>query len=805
MAELLDLSSTPASPSATTRKKAAASNTLPISDILFLTLRKWPWIILSLTVCVGAALVYILRTPTVYTRAAQIMIKDTSKGKSTGMEEFSDLGLISTKTDVENEIINLRSGELMEEVVNRLKLDMNYYRHGRFHNEVAYGTTLPIELSIVNAPADASAEMNIDISPEGNASISELRYAGKEFEGTFTGSIGDTISTPAGLVVVNPTAYYLPKQAVALKVNRQPLDAARASYSSRLSVTQGSDNSSLIRLTLSDRSIERADDVLSTLIDVYKDAWIRDKNEIAVSTSQFINDRLGVIESELGNVDQDISSYKSAHLIPDVQAASSMYMNENRQIASGIMDINNQLQMTRFVRNYLTAESSRNQLLPANSGLVGDIASQVGEYNDLLLQRNSLVEKSSESNPLIISIDGQLAAMRNAIITTVDNQISALNTQLRSLQATQASTTSKIATSPEQAKYLLSVERQQKVKESLYLFLLQKREENELSQAFTAYNTRVINRPGPAGVPPTPAKAQILLIAALVGLALPFGIIFLIENSNTRIRGRRDIEHLTLPFLGEIPLSDTGADNSAKKGIKDIRSLVVKEGRRDVINEAFRVLRTNVEFMRTPTEGANVIAVTSFNPGSGKSFITMNLALAVALKGKRVLVIDGDMRHGSTSAYVGSPEQGLSNYLAAASGSPMELIINDPENANLSILPIGPVPPNPTELLESPRLAELLSQLRPHYDYIFIDCPPIEIVADAQIIDSHVDRTIFIIRAGLLERSMLPELERIYEERKYRNIALILNGTALSTSRHGYSHGYGYGYGYGYGNGYGKD
>ena len=232
---------------------------------------------------------------------------------------------------------------------------------------------------------------------------------------------------------------------------------------------------------------------------------------------------------------------------------------------------------------------------------------------------------------------------------------------------------------------------------------------------------------------------------------------------------------------------------------------MVKEGRRDVINEAFRVLRTNVEFMRTPTDGANVIAVTSFNPGSGKSFITMNLALAVALKGKRVLVIDGDMRHGSTSAYVGSPEQGLSNYLASAAGSPVELIINDPENANLSILPIGPVPPNPTELLESPRLAELLSQLRPHYDYIFIDCPPIEIVADAQIIDSHVDRTIFVIRAGLLERSMLPELERIYEERKYRNIALILNGTPPTTSRHGYSHGYGYGYGYGYGNSYGKE
>lgn len=796
MAELLDLSATSSQQPATARKKAATNNTLPISDIIFLTLRKWPWILLSLIICVGAALAYILRTPTVYTRAAQIMIKDSSKGKSAGMEDFSDFGLLSTKTDVENEIINLRSGELMEEVVNRLKLDMDYFLPGRFHDEVAYGTTLPIELTIVNAPNDASAEMSIEVNANGKVAISELTYAKEKFDGTFTGALGDTIPTPAGLMVVAPTAYYLPKQPVQLKANKLPLGTARASYSSRLTVTQGSDNSSLIRLTLSDRSIERADEVLSTLIDVYKDAWVRDKNEIAVSTSQFINDRLGVIESELGNVDQDISSYKSAHLIPDVQAASSMYMSENQQISSGIMDINNQLQMTRFVRNYLTAESSRNQLLPANSGLIGDIASQVGEYNDLLLQRNSLVEKSSESNPLVISMDRQLAAMRNAIITTVDNQISALNTQLRSLQATQASTTSKIATSPEQAKYLLSVERQQKVKESLYLFLLQKREENELSQAFTAYNTRVINRPGPAGVPPTPAKVQILLIATLIGLALPFAVIFLIENSNTRIRGRRDIEHLTLPFLGEIPLSDPGVEHSAKKGIKDVRNLVVKEGRCDVINEAFRVVRTNVEFMRTATDGANVIAVTSFNPGSGKSFITMNLALTVALKGKRVLVIDGDMRHGSTSAYVGSPDQGLSNYLASASGSATSLIVNDPDNSHLSILPIGPVPPNPTELLESPRFAQLLDELRPHYDYIFIDCPPIEIVADAQIIDSHVDRTIFVVRAGLLERSMLPELERIYEERKYRNMALILNGTDIH-SGYGY---YRYGYHYGYGN-----
>lgn len=789
------------------RKKAPENTPVPIMDILFLTLRKWPWILLSLIVCVGAALVYILRTPAVYTRATEIMIKEPSKGKSAGMDEFADLGLLSTNTSVVNEITNLRSSDLMEEVVRRLDLDVNYFRKGRFHDLVAYGTDLPVKLQFVNFPADASATLELNVSKGSKVTLDKITQGELTWEESFTGNIGDSIATPIGIIVVNPSPAYTPDSDIELKVSKIPVSAAQATYSAHLGVSQNGENSSVIRLTLSNRSIQRADDVLSTLIEVYKDSWIRDRNEIAVSTSQFINERLNVIEGELGNVDNDISSFKSENLIPDIDAASSMYMSQNQQIASEITGINNQIQMARFVRSYLSAEGSRNQLLPANSGLVGDIAKQVGEYNEMLLQRNSLVEKSSDTNPLVINLDQQLAALRNAIIATVDTQIAALNTQLRSLQNIQASTKSKIATSPAQAKYLLSVERQQKVKESLYLFLLQKREENELSQAFTAYNTRVINKPGPAGVPPTPAKSSILMISIVIGLALPFGIIFIIETSNTRVRGRKDIEHLSIPFLGEIPEAADNAKTSKNTSGREKNTLLVKEGKKDILNEAFRVLRTNVEFMRNTGDGANVIAVTSFNPGSGKSFVSMNLAMTMALKGKHVLVIDGDMRHGSTSTYIGSPAEGIANYLANKDYSISDLIVPSPESPLLDILPVGPVPPNPTELLESPRFGNLITDLRPKYDYIFIDCPPIEVVADAQIIDAHADRTIFIIRAGLLERAMLPELERIYEEKKYHSMALILNGTPLSRSRYGYSHSYryGYGYGYGYGFNYGTD
>lgn len=781
------------------RKSANASASMPLSDIVFLTLRHWPWIILSVILCVGAAYVYLLRTPNVYTRSAEILIKDDAKGQSTGGEEFANLGLFSSNTNIQNEMTNLKSKDLMGEVVKRLGLDINYYINGRFHDVVAYGYDLPVKLSVIGFPDESSFSMNLSVNKDGNVTISDLSEPNIEsFAKDFTGKLNDTISTPMCKMVVAPTHGYREGETVSLIVKRVPLSAAIDSYSSRLTVSMANDKSTVVKLTMADQSTQRADEVLNTLIGVYNENWIRDKNQIAVSTSNFINDRLGVIEGELGNVDSDISSYKSANLVPNVEAAASMYMNQSQQTQAQILEVNNQLSMARYIRSYLTADGGYDQLLPANTGLQSaNIQSLIGEYNDKVLQRNSLVAKSSEKNPLVLQLDDQLSAQRNAIITTIDNEIVVLNTQLKSLRSSEAQTMSRIASNPTQAKNLLSTERQQKVKESLYLFLLQKREENELSQAFTAYNTRIVNKPGASGVPPTPNRRNILMVAFLIGLAIPFGVTFVKETNNTKVRGRKDVEHLTVPFLGEIPqcASESKDSDSGK-------SLVVKAGKRDIINEAFRVLRTNVEFMCNSAEGTKVIAFTSFNPGSGKSFISVNLAMSIALKNKRVLVVDGDMRHGSTSAYVNSPDKGLANYLSGAEANVHSLIVRTADCDTLFVLPVGSMPPNPTELLESPRFAMLLDELKTEYDYIIIDCPPIEVVADAQIIDKYADRTFFIIRAGLLERSMIPELDRLYEDKKYRNMAFILNGTRNDQSRYGYSHSYRYGYGYGYGYGY---
>ena len=456
----------------------AAGITTPLSDIFYLTLRHWQWILLSVLICVGGAYFYLLTKPNVYSRSAEVLIKDDKQGKSIG-SDLTELGLFKARTNIQNEMINLQAKDLMAEVVKRLGLQYSYYSKGRFHNNVAYGLDLPVTVNIHGLPDEDAASFRLAVDAEGGVTISDLEHRSSDElrrpsselpERDYTGRLGDSIATPLGNIVVTPSSSFVPNQETKLIVKKQPLSAASSSYIGRLSVSMTDEDGTVVKLTLSDQSTQRADEVLTTLIGVYNENWIRDKNQIAVSTSNFINDRLGVIEGELGNVDANISSYKSANLVPDVSAAASMYMSQSQKTQSDILDVNNQLSMARYIRSYLTADGAHEQLLPANTGLQNsNIQSLISEYNNRVLQRNSLVEKSSEKNPLVAQIDGQLAAQRQAIVRTIDNEIIALNTQLKSLRGSEAQTMSRIASNPTQAKNLLSVERQQKVKESLYL------------------------------------------------------------------------------------------------------------------------------------------------------------------------------------------------------------------------------------------------------------------------------------------------------------------------------------------------
>ncbi len=787
-----------------------------LQDHFFLCLSQWRWILLSVFLCCGIALWHILTTQPVYQRTATIMIKDDSNSSmingSVGAV-FSDMGVGVTESNVYNEMLAIQAPALLTETGKRLDYNVNYEKPGTFHSIPLYGEQLPVKVIFHSLTPEDFGTLTLTLKGTNSFELSEFTYNGEEDpqERVIKGRFNTMINTPLGKITVLPTAGLRDY----LEDNR-PIAVSRSDYYSmtnrigaNLSTNLAETKGTLIAITFSDVLPQRAEDVINTLLDVYKEKWVEDKNQMTIATSKFITERLGVIERELGDVDQNISSYKSSHLLPDVKAASGIYMQMAQENASEIMKLNTQKAIATFVQSFLKENVKNNQLLPVNTGIDNrGIELQINEYNNTLLDRNNLVTNSSEKNPLLATYDQKLESLRSSLLTGINNLIVSLNTQIKHWEQSENRTSEQIASNPEQAKYLQAVGREQKVKEALYLFLLQKREENELSQAFTAYNTRIISPPCGSIYPVSPVRRNIMLIAFAIGLAIPIGLIYLRESLNTKLRGRKDLENVKVPFVGEIPFCK---NRHVKRGLmfwkkksETGRHLVVKAGVRNVVNEAFRIVRTNLEFMLRNSDG-KVILITSFNPGSGKSFITMNMASSFALKGKRVLVIDGDLRHGTSSKYVGTPEEGLSDYLSGQVDNVQRVIVQDYHNPTLYVLPIGTMPPNPTELLQNERMTSAVSELRQQFDYVFIDCPPIEVVADTQILAPMADRTIFIVRTGLLERSMIREIDKLYDSAKYPNMSLILNGSKGHGDRHGYRYRYGYGYGYGYGYHYGGD
>ena len=775
-----------------------ADDFIRIQDLWSMFVPKWYWFAISLFITLTIAVLYLLSTPPIYTRTAAILVKDNSKSSSStgAMSDFSDLGIFKSNTNINNELLTLKSPTLMTEVVNRLGLNETFTIRKGLKNVDLYKVS-PVTITFCDK-IEVPLSFTIKFSSKEAFAISELEISGEDIGETLSAQMGDSIQTSAGIMIVSPTQEFTDAFiGTSIRYVRGSVRAAVDTYSNALVAELGNEDATIINLSINDTSIRKAEDILNTLIEVYNENWIRDKTQIAVSTSQFISDRLGVIESELGHVDENISSYKSEHLLPDVQAASSLYMAQSAENNKELSTLNNQLSTAQYIRRELNTKQL-DQTLPANSGIVSaNIETQISEYNNLVLDRNRLIANSSEKNPLVKNMASSLQSMQRTIIQSVDNLIVSLNTQIRSLRRQEEATTNRLASNPNQAKYLLSVERQQKVKEELYLYLLQKREENELSQAFTAYNTRLITAPRGSMFPTAPRKMNILLVAFAVGLLVPAVGIFMKENMNTKVRGRKDLENLSIPFIGEIPqYSGTKKKWWEFKHRKrqDMKTIVVNEGNRNIINEAFRVLRSNMDFMASKDNNQHVFVLTSFNPGSGKSFLAINIAISFAIKKKKILIIDGDLRHRTVSSYVDSPNKGLSDYLNNQIEDWKEIIVSYKGYTNLHILPIGTIPPNPTELLEDSKLSMLIEALRPEYDYIFIDCPPVDIVADAQIIEKWADRTIFVVRSGLLDRSMLSELENMYTGKRFKNLSMILNGTESTGGRYGYRYGYHYGY-----------
>ena len=779
---------------------------LRVKEFFYLCLAKWRWFVVSVLSCVCVAVFYILCTPPLYTRSAFLMVKEDTKGKAIGSDVasmFADLGLTQASANVNNELLAMRMPSAIKEVVKRLGLDTDYRVNGFLHKETLYGKELPVKAVLPGLEDAESVSFTIQLLPGGKVELDDFKSSERDLEsGTVTGTLNDTLQTPLGKIIPVPTPFYSATEKYPLiHLSRTNLYDCVDGCIENLEAELSSEDATVIELSYKDISIPRAEDVLNTVITVYNEEWMKDKNQITVSTSRFISERIEAMEHELGNVDSDISTYKSENLLPDAEKASMLFMEQAQENDNRLIAISTQAAIAKYIREHLTGGKKRNQLIPVNLGLENtDIEGLITEYNTVQLKRNNLITNSSDQNPLIADLDQSLASMRTSIVSSIDNLVMSLDTQRNELLRNERRTTAKIAVNPDQTKYLQTVGRQQKVKEALYLFLLQKREENELSQAFTPYNMRILTPPSGNLEPVAPQKKKILAVAFLLGLMFPAGCILLRENMNTTVRRRKDIARLAVPFIGEIPLDTSGKKKRLlRKQVEDEKRIVVKEGSRNAMNEAFRVLRTNMEFMSG--NGTEVILLTSFNPGSGKTFLTVNIAASLAIKGKRVLVIDGDLRHGSLSSYIGSPGIGLSDYLAKRTDDLKGVIHKvDVRYAGLDMIPVGTMPPNPTELLSGEYMRELVTEMRARYDYIFIDCPPVDIVADTQILEKVTDRTFFVVRAGLMERNMLPEVENLYKQKKLKNMAVILNGTENESGRYGYRYGYKYGYRYGYGN-----
>jgi len=822
-----------------TQNNNQSEDFISLKELASLYISNWYWFALSLFVCLTIAIIYLVTTPPVYTRYASVLIKQDSKGRTASTDlskSISDLGMIRTRTNVDNEIINFRSPNLMFEVVKRLHLDIDYKTDGAFYKRTLYGDQLPINVTFDGLKNNESAGVTIKLKGDGNAQLSDFILHGDDVSGKpVTLKIGSQAETPIGKVTVKESPYKNKKKngfKGSLYITRSSLYGATNAYRSRLGVQLTNEDATVIDLIFQDVNIQRAQEVLNTIINVYNEIWIEDKNQILTSTNEFINERLKVIQSELGTVDNDITSYKSANMIPDLEASAGMAMQQSANEGKHIMELNNQLNIARYLQGFI--RSANNQLLPANAGLEEhSIQSMINSFNESQLQRNRLVESSSEENLLVKDLDQRLSSLKTTILNSIDNYIAALNMQLSASRAAQSQANARISSNPKQAGQLLSSERQQKVKESLYLFLLQKREENELSQAFTAYNTRVIATPelGGSMKPTSPKRRNTMMLAFALGLLIPGALIYLRESMNTTVRGRRDLDNMKTPFVGEIPLAYRKTTKEQITGIKArvlamiptkvkerlklvekkekkqtekaAPEIIVKANSRNIINEAFRVLRTNIEFMQGKNTNGHIIMFTSANPNSGKTFISANLSTAMAIKKKKVLVVDLDLRKKSLSDYFGQPKIGISDYLSGQVDDYRSLIVHHvTEEAQLDVIPVGTLPPNPAELLADPQLEQMLNELRSDYDYIFLDCPPIEIVTDADIINKYTDSTLFVVRAGLLERSMLAQIDNLYATQKYKSMAIILNGTD-GGGHYGYKYGYKYGYsskGYNYGN-----
>ena len=778
---------------------------LTIRDLWEIFMENFWIFVISVAVCFSIAVAYIIVTPPVYERNTSVLIKDEEGGNSIAsqtMQGFEDLGLFNSNVNVNNEVEVIQALPNIENVIRRLGLHYNYSEQYKGIKWMDLYDKTPFKLYIDDA-IEEDVSFKIKFKNASEYLISDLKIGKEDIDDDIVGKIDKNINLPQGYIKISLTPIFNDSSSVDViyKARRISVEQTAKIYKNKLVAALNAKENTIIDLSIKDVIPLRAENFLNALVSVYNENWILDKNEITLSTSQFIDDRITVIQSELGKVEDDISDYKSEALMPDYAVVTGMSLEESKIIRETILELKNQLSMAQYVQTYLKGITNKEQLLPANTGIENSaIEELISKYNELMLQKNVLLSNSSAKNPVVAEMIVNLNAMHEVINSSINDHINTLNIQIKMAEQEEKDNKAYLSSNPKQAKELLGIERQQLVKSTLYLYLLQKREENELSQTFSAYNTKVLSPADGSKAPVAPNRMIILLFGLIIGGAIPVVYLIIKIGFQTTIQDKEDLASSTIPYLGAIPLVQDKKrwfEIFGKKKNEDEDKFYVINNCRDGINEMFRVIRTNLDFMMTETSACKTSMVTSFNPKSGKSFFTFNIALSMAMKNDKVLVIDGDLRRGTLSKVVNSPKKGFVNYLNGTIDNINDVIVKGAYDTKISVLPMGTMPPNPTELLLTDKFTALINKLKEEYDYIFIDCSPIEIVPDSAIIEKYCDSTIFVVRAGLMDKRLLPDLETLYASKKLRNMSLVLNAVDYSKKcKYGYGK-YGYGkYGY---------
>lgn len=751
----------------------------------------WKWFLLSVAACVAAGWLYQQRQARVYQRQAVMLIEDAEVSSMGGggirrsrgnMNSLLELNGISVGDNLCNEMFILTSKRLMERVVEKLGLDVDYTMNANLH-EVTLYRDRPFEVRFAEK-SDRPVSFSVCIQDDGTCLLDDFVVDGEKAEGVRRARPGESVKTPAGTlkIVADPAFSEFPENKE-VRVRRVPADLAARIFKGRVSAAEFDKESALIVITCSDVNAGRAEDILNEVFNAYKQDVVDNKNRVAQSTADFIDSRIELIGNELSRVENQLADFKQCNRIINFETSAQLFAQESSTARQRSLALETQLEVAGYLADFLRDNSRQGDVIPVLTGL-GDatFATQIAEYNKLVLNRNVLAENSSETAPKIREYDTQLASLRRSILSSVNSYVSSIRLQLREARATEARLSGKVGAVPEQEKYALDIKRQQSLKEALYTYLLNKREEVALQLAINEANVRMVEAPDGPPAPISPRKPYILLASLLLGIFIPVAVLWIRHLFDVTVSGRQDIEeHVTAPLVGELP----------SWSAPDAKGLISSCDSADPIVEAFRVLRYGLTFIK---RSAKVFVVTSTTPAQGKSFVSRNLSVVLAMADKRVLLIDADVRKRTQSVMFGKTP-GLTAYLAADEGDVdvRDLILPDAVREHVDFLPAGILPPNPSELLMSSRFEDLIDRMREEYDYVIIDTTPLLSVADASIVARVADMTLYVVRVGVQEKGFLPEIEKMYKDKKFRNLCIVLND---SDAKPGYNaNGYGYGYG----------